>query len=412
MARALRVIALTARGPSVASACSTPTGVRRSARATAWPSVGTCSRRSADLTPLSARAARPGPGPTSSPSAMPCCGGMAWSTSRAPSAGTTTARARRPSCARRSTTGSDAQRFSPSGRCATPGWGGSPSARSSRWAVGDCPVGASAGVPYELTRLRRQVDVSDRGQMALRQFGGFALGPFMYARSVAWSRRLGLRDVFPVRRRGAHGKTSGGSRNEGPFGPPGQRPAAAQCLQPDAQRRPHIAARRRLLDRGGADVLQQRDRARRGAGVLDARRLDRLSAQLQLGDPALSAHRQAQPGSRRAHHLRPHRRGLAARRDRVRAHRPPREPVLPVPGARHGTGRAVRVRGVGLGHLRPAGLSADRTAPGTLGAARERRVRSAEDRRAARACSRWAPSTLCSWAGSCRWCCSSSPSTG
>jgi GT2 family glycosyltransferase len=60
-------------------------------------------------------------------------------------------------------------------------------------------AGGATGVPYELTRLRRQVDVSDRGQMTLRQFGGFALGPFMYARSVLWSRRLGLRDVFPAR---------------------------------------------------------------------------------------------------------------------------------------------------------------------------------------------------------------------
>jgi hypothetical protein len=78
-------------------------------------------------------------------------------------------------------------------------------------ARGRLPGGRSAGVPYELSRLRRQVDVSDRGRMTTRQFSGFALGPVMYARSVMWSRRLRLRDVFPARR-GRRRRTFGGGQ--------------------------------------------------------------------------------------------------------------------------------------------------------------------------------------------------------
>jgi glycosyltransferase involved in cell wall biosynthesis len=56
----------------------------------------------------------------------------------------------------------------------------------------------SRHVPHEISRLGLQLRMN-RSRGTLRsQFGGFALGPFLYMRSLRWTRRLRLREVLPA----------------------------------------------------------------------------------------------------------------------------------------------------------------------------------------------------------------------
>lgn len=57
--------------------------------------------------------------------------------------------------------------------------------------------GRAQELPHELQRLGQQVRAHRGRGSAVRQVCGFALGPVMYARSRAWARRLGLRDILP-----------------------------------------------------------------------------------------------------------------------------------------------------------------------------------------------------------------------
>jgi GT2 family glycosyltransferase len=56
--------------------------------------------------------------------------------------------------------------------------------------------GGSEGVPHELSRLGRQLRMNRRRRTLGLQLRGYLLGPVLYARSVIWARRLGLREVL------------------------------------------------------------------------------------------------------------------------------------------------------------------------------------------------------------------------
>lgn len=58
---------------------------------------------------------------------------------------------------------------------------------------------ADSKMPHELERLGKQLSMSQaRGTLQL-QLRGYAMGPFLYARSVVWARRLKLHDVLEGR---------------------------------------------------------------------------------------------------------------------------------------------------------------------------------------------------------------------
>lgn len=66
-----------------------------------------------------------------------------------------------------------------------------------RIAVGPLRGRANPGAtPHELERLGKQLRMHRSRRSVARQFWGYALGPFLYARSALWVRRLGLRKAL------------------------------------------------------------------------------------------------------------------------------------------------------------------------------------------------------------------------
>jgi hypothetical protein len=55
----------------------------------------------------------------------------------------------------------------------------------------------SGDVPHKVARLAQQVRMHRGTDTLIRQFGGYALGPVLYLKSILWVRRLGRRRALP-----------------------------------------------------------------------------------------------------------------------------------------------------------------------------------------------------------------------